>query len=506
MAQGEKASRQHPNGGGGKTPRPAPGRMDALLRRCQIYLTDDQLKQLWAYHQLLRRHDDELNLTRIRNFDNMVVKLYADSILPALHVTLPSPLLDLGTGPGMPGIPLKIFRPDLHVLLAESRQQRIAFLKTAVDMLDLHGLEVVERGIAADFDRPVAGVITRAVEPMADTLTRVSGCLSDNGMAIFMKGPHCDDEIAAALRTASSAYTLVGEIPYRIAQTPHRRRLVLFKRTIQPLRTGGRPTDPIGHRVKAIDSADNPTFKNLKKLLTGRGVKKQGQTLVYGTRLTTEALQQSAAHCMAWVSSAGKTPPPPDAPPTLTWLQLAPELFREIDPFGTRTPIILYAIPAIEPWSMDAASLAGCSLLVPFQDPENVGAVIRTAVAFKVDQIVMLAESANPFHPKAVRSSAGTVFSAPIVQGPSLSQIPADLPMVALAPTGRPLVDLRFPSSFCLLAGMEGPGLPAQWSPHAAAIPMAAGVDSLNAGVAVGIALYEWRRAQAKWPAGDRGQ
>jgi 16S rRNA (guanine(527)-N(7))-methyltransferase RsmG len=163
--------------------------MDALLKRCGINLSAGQLKQLWAYHQLLRRHDAELNLTRIRNFENMVVKLYADSILPALHAPLPSPLLDLGTGPGMPGIPLKIFRPQLHILLAESRQNRIDFLKTAVSTLDLPGLDVVERGIAPDYDRPVAGVITRAVEPIADTLARVAGCLVQNGMVFFMKGP-----------------------------------------------------------------------------------------------------------------------------------------------------------------------------------------------------------------------------------------------------------------------------------------------------------------------------
>lgn len=496
MAQGGKGSRQHRNGGGGK--KPTPGRMDELLRRCHIYLTDEQLKQLWAYHQFLRRHDDELNLTRIRNFDNMVVKLYADSILPALHVSLPSPLLDLGTGPGMPGIPLKIFRPDLHILLAESRQPRIAFLKAVVAMLDLNGLEVVERGIAPDFDRPVAGVITRAVEPMTDTLIRVGGCLAENGMAIFMKGPHCDSEIAAVLQRVSSAYRPAGDIPYRIAQTPHQRRLVLFQRTSPPACSSSPQTHPIGHRIKVIESAGNPTFKDLKKLLTGRGVKKQGQTLVYGNRLTSEALQQAPAHCLAWITSGSKAPPPLGAPAALSWLQLAPELFRELDPFGTRSPIILYAIPAIEPWPMDMASLSGCSLLVPFQDPENVGAVIRTAMAFSVDRIVMLAESANPYHPKAVRASAGSVFSATVVQGPSLSEIPPDLPMVALAPTGRPLVGLRFPASFCLLAGMEGPGLPAEWRPHAVAIPMAAGVDSLNAAVAVGIALYEWRRTLAE--------
>ena len=156
---------------GRKNP-PGPAYMEQLLKNCGIHLSAEQLKQLWAYHQLLRRHDSDLNLTRIRNFENMVVKLYADSILPALQIPLPSPLLDLGSGPGMPGIPLKIFQPDLHILLAESRKNRVSFLKTAASALGLSGLDVEDRGIAPDYARPVKGVITRAVEPMADTLAR----------------------------------------------------------------------------------------------------------------------------------------------------------------------------------------------------------------------------------------------------------------------------------------------------------------------------------------------
>ena len=98
--------------------------MAALLERSGIKLSEHQLDQLWLYHKLLRRYNPELNLTRIHNFTNMVLKLYVDSILPGTLMDLPSPLLDLGTGPGMPGIPLKIAYPNLEILLAESRKNR----------------------------------------------------------------------------------------------------------------------------------------------------------------------------------------------------------------------------------------------------------------------------------------------------------------------------------------------------------------------------------------------
>lgn len=478
----------------GSNARPTPERMEALLKHCNINLAPSQLNQLWAYHQLLRRYDADLNLTRVRNFENMVLKLYADSILPALHTPLPSPLLDLGTGPGMPGIPLKIFRPDLHILLAESRQNRIEFLKKAAAGVGLPGLDVVDRGIAPDFDRPVAGVITRAVESIADTLARVAGCLMQDGMVIFMKGPRCDEEIEKASKAFASAYALADDIPYRIPHTPHRRRLVVFRRTAKPISAGGTAQMMQKHRVRIIESEGNPIFRNLKKLLGGRGVKKQGQTLVCGSRLVAEVIKQAPERCLAWIGSGGSRLPPSNASGRLEWIQLAPELFQTLDTFGTKHPIVLFDIPTLAPWPSEDGPLDGCSLLVPFQDPENVGAVIRSAVAFDVDRIVLLAESANPFHPKAVRASAGSVFLARLFQGPSLSEIPQDLPVIALAASGQPLPQTRFPQSFCLLTGMEGPGLPSRWQAHAVAIPMAPSVESLNAAVATAIALYEWRR------------
>ena len=449
---------------------------------------------MWRYHQLLRRHDAELNLTRIHNFENMVIKLYADAMLPALQAPLPSPLMDLGSGPGMPGIPLKIFRPDLDVRLAESRRPRIAFLKMVVAELALSGINVIERGIAADYDQPVAGVITRAVEPIADTLARVTGCLEKNGMVIFMKGPHCDAEIEAATGRFEDDYTLSDDIAYQIPQSPHRRRLVCYRR--KSVRTAAANPPPPRHRIHILESEANAVFKNLKKLLGGRGIKKQRKALVCGARLIADAIAKHPDRCLAWITSGERQPPPEAAPAHMNWLQMAPPLYQALDLFGTRGPILEYQVPDLPVWDPAAQRESGCSLLIPFQDPENVGAVIRSAAAFGVDRIILLAESAHPFHPKAIRASAGAVLSATLSQGPALAALPDDLAVIALAAPGKPLAETPFPDAFCLLAGMEGPGLPSRWQRHAVAIPMVGDVESLNAAVATSIALYEWRRSK----------
>jgi tRNA G18 (ribose-2'-O)-methylase SpoU len=139
-------------------------------------------------------------------------------------------------------------------------------------------------------------------------------------------------------------------------------------------------------------------------------------------------------------------------------------------------------------------------VLIPFQDPENVGAAIRSAAAFGAAQAILLAESAHPFHPKALRASGGAVLSLPLRQGPALSDLPEDLPIVALSAQGPDIRTTEFPPAFGLLAGLEGPGLPERWRNRALSIPIRAEVESLNAAAATAVALYEWRRREGgRW-------
>ncbi len=473
-------------------PRP-PGidALGAILAGCGIELTARQREQLWMYHCLLREHNPALNLTRIHNFANMVLKLYADSILPARLLSLPSPLLDLGTGPGMPGIPLKIFRPELEVVLAETRGNRVEFLHRAIDRLKLERVRVVSGRVSARFEEPVAGVITRAVETIEKTLERVSGCLCREGLAIFMKGPHCDEEVERARDCFPGAYALLSDQPYLIPHTRHARRLVVFRRLDEPLsRRLARAME--GRTVRSISSDQNPLYKELKRLLTGRGVRKAGRALVSGERLVTEILAAHPRLCLAWVS--GPEQPPPVAAAGLEWYQLAPGLLKEVDLFGTRSALLLIRLPEMRPWTPAEGFPVGASVLIPFQNPENVGAAIRSAAAFGAAQAILLAESAHPFHPKALRTSGGAVLSLPLRQGPDLAAIQTDLPIVALSAEGSDIRQVKFPAAFGLLVGMEGPGLPAAWRRRAVRIPIRPEVESLNAAAATALALYEWRR------------
>ena len=467
--------------------------MEALLERADISLSNTQLGQLWAYHQLLRRYNPKLNLTRIHNFANMVIKLYVDSLLPGRMVALPSPLLDIGTGPGMPGIPLKIAHPDAEIILAESRKHRAEFLEIVIKELSLKKVSVVGHGITPKFNRPAAGVITRAVESIDKTLSRIEGCLQKEGLAIFMKGPGCDDEIELAGRRFHDQYELWQDIAYQIPHTPHHRRLVVFRRKTAPL-WEKKEKAMSRQDFRRIESEQNDTFKELKKLLSSRGIKKQEKALVSGTRQVAEVLDTFPDRCEAWVSDDAQAPPPETAPPHLAWYQLPSRLFKSIDVNGTHAPLLLVRTPAMGQWHHWDCFPQGCSLLIPFQDPENVGAVIRSAVAFGVRRMILLAESAHPYHPKAIRASGGAVFHASLYQGPPISELPDDLPIVALSAEGEDISRFRFPDAFGLLPGVEGAGLPDKLREKSVAIPISEVVESLNAATAAGIALYLWSR------------
>jgi 16S rRNA (guanine(527)-N(7))-methyltransferase RsmG len=202
------------------------------FQRSNLTLNENQYKQLWKFHTLLREKNEAYDLTRIYQFDNMVQKHYIDCILVAklLNWDLPSPLLDIGTGAGFPGIPLKIACPDVEIILSEGRHKRVLFLREAVEALGLKGITVYDHKVYASFGMSIQGAITRALESISKTLARVRASLLPGGKVIFMKGPQCDKEIRKALMEFGGEYKLLKELSYTIPHSSHHRRLVIFER------------------------------------------------------------------------------------------------------------------------------------------------------------------------------------------------------------------------------------------------------------------------------------
>jgi len=185
-------------------------------------------QQLTRFYQLLMANQNEQNFTRLLNIRDVAIKHFIDSLIVTRHVKLLFPLLDMGTGPGFPGIPLKIHFPDDKIILAEGVQRRVEFLKQVRESLDLRNLPIIGRNVNQEMFYPVNGVITRAVEDASNTLGNVLNCLQTGGDVVLMKGPNCTPEIQPALDKWGEYFKLKADIAYELPKSPHERRLLVF--------------------------------------------------------------------------------------------------------------------------------------------------------------------------------------------------------------------------------------------------------------------------------------
>ena len=458
---------------------------------------------IWRYHTLLRQANEELNMTRIHNFEAMVLKHYVDCLLPGKLTNLPGPLLDMGTGPGLPGIIIKIANPELPMILADTRAARCAFLEDVVQELGLKEIEIFSGKITPKFVQKMGGVITRAVAEVSETLHRVRNCLEIGGRLILMKGPDCDTEIQAAREQFGDEFQLIEDHRYTLPESTNHRRLLVYERMAVIHKIEDGQEDPfessenrISRPIREIASATNPNYQTCMEIQQGRGIRKQSMALISGRKMVEEVLRNFPERIEAWITDRDGPPPPVECDASVTWLRFVKPLWEELDQFGTKSPILRVRVPKLQQIDMQLDDLPGCTLLVPFQDPENVGAVLRSAAAFHVDRVVLLQESAHPFHPKSLRAGGPPILELNLFSGPSIRDLPdMKIPLIALGADGVEIQDQNWPESFALLPGVEGPGLPKDLrNVVKIGIPIAEHVESLNASVATAIALYDWRR------------
>lgn len=160
-----------------------------LLASANIVLTDLQEEQLLGYVALLHKWNKAYNLTSVRDPQQMLIRHIMDSIVVNAHLQGKS-FIDVGTGPGLPGIPLAIVRPDSHFTLLDSLGKRIRFIRQVMHELEITNVMPVQSRVE-DFSLPDGfdGVISRAFASLQDML---SWChhlpAKDNGKFYALKG------------------------------------------------------------------------------------------------------------------------------------------------------------------------------------------------------------------------------------------------------------------------------------------------------------------------------
>ncbi len=156
-------------------------------------LPDEAVDRLLDYRELLERWNSAYNLTAVRNADEMVSRHLLDSlaILPYVHGRS---LADLGTGPGLPGIPLAIAEPAREVLMVDSNGKKVRFLREAIRSLKLVNAKALQSRVE-DVEGTFECVTARAFASLADMLGWGGHLLAPGGVWLAMKGKHPAEEL-----------------------------------------------------------------------------------------------------------------------------------------------------------------------------------------------------------------------------------------------------------------------------------------------------------------------
>ena len=121
--------------------------MEEMLKEAanmaQVNLTFDQIKQFIRYYNLLLEWNAKMNLTAIINFEDVVKKHFLDSLTAFKYISKGQTIIDIGSGAGFPGIPLKIYDDSLNITLLDSLNKRITFLNEVIDCLNLKKIKAV---------------------------------------------------------------------------------------------------------------------------------------------------------------------------------------------------------------------------------------------------------------------------------------------------------------------------------------------------------------------------
>jgi TrmH family RNA methyltransferase len=256
--------------------------------------------------------------------------------------------------------------------------------------------------------------------------------------------------------------------------------------------------------MKQIASRDNSLFKKLLKLSqSARERKKLGYTVIEGIHLIQSYYSKYQSADVLIVKESSNTNP--EITELLTLLPaevelciLADHLFNEASTLTTPSGIMaIVPIPQASHFNREADYCIACEDL---QDPGNLGAILRSAAAAGIEEVLLSPNCVSAWSPKVLRSAQGAHFLLNIHESSDLTAISQEFvgKIIATSPSAElSLYDLDMKERFMLLIGNEGSGLSSelmQSASHRIYIPMPGKMESLNAAVAASICLFEWVR------------
>ncbi len=186
-------------------------KIKSYLKKININLNNEKILQFYNYMNLLIEWNEKMNLTAITNPEEIILKHFVDSLTIEKYILNNKKIVDIGTGAGFPGIPLKIYRDDLKITLVDSLNKRINFLNEVINNLKLKDIEAIhlraeEFGKNKKYRESFDIATSRAVANLATLSEYLLPTVKLEGKAICMKGSNIEEE----LKIGKTAIKILG--------------------------------------------------------------------------------------------------------------------------------------------------------------------------------------------------------------------------------------------------------------------------------------------------------
>lgn len=211
----------------------------------------EQLEKFYKYMNLLIEWNEKMNLTAIVEPKEIVLKHFIDSLTIIKYIDQNKTVIDIGTGAGFPGIPIKIVRNDLKITLLDSLNKRVNFLNEVIKELKLENINAVHARIEEyaknkQYRETYDIATSRAVANLTTLSEYMLPMVKVNGTAICMKGSDINQEV---LKSKNSINILGGELSkieeFILPKSDYRRNLIMIKKTKQtPIKYPRKPGIP----------------------------------------------------------------------------------------------------------------------------------------------------------------------------------------------------------------------------------------------------------------------
>lgn len=167
-----------------------------------IHLTEDQVNKFFAYYELLIEWNQKINLTAITELEDVIVKHFIDCISICKYVDIKDTdsIIDVGTGAGFPGIPIKILYPRVNITLVDSLNKRVNFLDEVIEELELENIETIHARVEdlahdEDYRESFDYCMSRAVANLSMLTEYCLPYIKIGGKLLALKGPSIAEEI-----------------------------------------------------------------------------------------------------------------------------------------------------------------------------------------------------------------------------------------------------------------------------------------------------------------------